>query len=250
MPTSLTSAATASAAVRNARPHRGRVVAQPIDGTTVRERVDERRSDAIPHHLGLAASVLDALNRVGERLAREARRVVEHVGDGHADKVVVVERQLDAAEQQAVRLLLQHGGGRRLGHAGALHKGRHPRGDPCGALGGALARQRCLRLRPQLVEALGCSTMLSGGQAASVSSTSPATTVGRRAAASCCSGGSTTGGPSNTSRSAAPTIRSMIERSSSCPAEPTTIQPKPASQQRACSVVRNRTASAPSLIVT
>ena len=115
MPTSLTSAATASAAVRgNARLHGGGVVAQLIDGMAVRERVDERRSDAVPHHLGLAASVLDALNRVGERLAREARRVVEHVGDGHPGQIRVVERQLDAAEQQAVRLLLQHGGGRRL----------------------------------------------------------------------------------------------------------------------------------------
>ena len=65
-----------------------------------------------------------------------------------------------------------------------------------------------------------------------------------------CSGGSTIGGPSNTSRSLAPTIRSMIERSSSCPAEPTFIQPRPPTQQRACSVFRNRTASAPSLIVT
>ena len=73
--------------------------------------------------------------------------------------------------------------GRRRRHAGALTSARLPGGDPCGALRGALGCQTLPLLRAQLVEGL-LLEMLSGGQAATVSSMSPATTVGRRAAAS------------------------------------------------------------------
>ena len=75
------------------------------------------------------------------------------------------------------------------------------------------------------------STIDSGGHAATVSN---ATIYGDRAAAllSCFSGGIRTGPPSNTSRSAPPTVRSTIERSSKAPLALTSIHPNPASQQR------------------
>jgi hypothetical protein len=93
---------------------------------------------------------------------------------------------------------------------------------------------------------LAVSTIGNGGQAATVFRASPSTATGRRLSRSCSSGGSRTGPPSNTRRSGPPTMRSMTDRSSSCPAAPTIIHPRPACQQRSCRALRKRSTSVPS----
>ena len=154
------------------------------------------------HHLRLAASVLDAFDRVGERLAVVARRIVEHVADGLAREFGVVERQFDAGQQDAAGLLLDHRCGRGGRHAGALDEPLLLAGDEGVSrlvlLSGAKGVGRPAAFSLSRV----CfSTTVSGGQAARESSTPPSTTSGLRPATSWLSGGSTTGGPSNTSRS-------------------------------------------------
>ena len=54
--------------------------------------------------LGLAAAVLLALQRVGQRLALETLRVRKHVADGAPGQIGVVERQLDIRPQYAFAL--------------------------------------------------------------------------------------------------------------------------------------------------
>ena len=180
MATSLTSAATTSSAggVGNARLHRCGVVAQPVDGVAVRERVDER--SPTPSHITLALQRPSSTPSIGSASVSPAKRA----GSSSTSATVIPARsgssnwQLDAGEQQAVRLFLQHGRRRRFRHAGARHQGRLPFGDPLGALGGAFRRQARPDLRPQPVERL----LFDNGQrrtGATVSSMSPTTTVGR-----------------------------------------------------------------------
>ena len=93
-------------------------------------------------------------------------------------------------------------------------------------------------------------TLESCGQSARVATNSPGVTRGSRAAGSCASGGWMTGAPSNTSRSGLPTMRSTRERSSSCPAAPTSYQASSANQARSCNARRKRSASATSATAT
>ena len=93
------------------------------------------------------------------------------------------------------------------------------------------------------------STTVKGLRAATLSSAPPSTTTGRRATRSWLSGGLSTGGSSNASRSVPPTVRSTIERSSKLACVADHHPSAPASQQRSCSVVKNRTTSVPSLIM-
>ena len=92
-----------------------------------------------------------------------------------------------------------------------------------------------------------CSTIVSGGHAANVSSTTPAMLIGRRLALSCCSGGFRTGPPSNTRRRRL-TDHAVDKRTvEQGAAAADHNQPKPVSQQRSCNARRNRSMSAPSL---
>ena len=61
------------------------------------EAVDDQGAIVRPHHLGLAAAVVDALQGVGQRLADELVGVGEHRGDRHDAEVVEV--QLDVGEK-------------------------------------------------------------------------------------------------------------------------------------------------------
>ena len=165
------------------------------------KRVDPRRAVGPAHDLGHAAAVVDAFERVGQGLALEALRVGEHVADGAAGQVRVVERQLDIGLQHAVALALD----RSCGRPAPDMPVRSTRRLACAAMNAARAfaisgasRCRSLALRSS---SRARSTIDSGGQAATVSSTSPSTAIGRRLSLSCCSGGARIGPPSNTSRS-------------------------------------------------
>lgn len=69
------------------------------------EAVDPHRAISTAHDFGLAGAVGDALERVGQGLAHEFLRVCEHVSDGGAGEILVVERQDHIREQYAVALM-------------------------------------------------------------------------------------------------------------------------------------------------
>ena len=200
--------------------------------------------------LGDAAPVVDALQRVGQRLSLEALRVRQHVADGAAGQRRVIERQLNIRPQYALALSdddLSRGGSRDMPvRATSFLACASTNAARALAISGA-SRSRSLALSSSSRDR---STIVSGGHTATVSSATPSTAIGRRLALSCCSGGTRTGPPSNTRRSGPPTIRSTMERSSRAPLELTIIQPNPASQQRSCSARRKRSLSAPSFAAT
>ena len=68
-----------------------------VQAAAMGEAVDDQRAIVRAHHLGLAAAVVDAFQRVGQRLADELVGVGEHLGDRHDAEVVEV--QLDVGEK-------------------------------------------------------------------------------------------------------------------------------------------------------
>jgi hypothetical protein len=73
--------------------HGSGIVFERINGATVREGVYPWRAVGMAHDLGDAAAIVDTFERIGQGLALEARRLGEHIGDGLAGELVVVERQ-------------------------------------------------------------------------------------------------------------------------------------------------------------
>jgi len=92
---------------------------QVIERATMRERVDHQRAVGPAQHLGLAATVVEALQGVGQRLADE------HVGRGEdrpdGRHLEIVEVQLDVGEQDAPMSCGYLSPGGRLGHIGACN---------------------------------------------------------------------------------------------------------------------------------
>ena len=97
--------------------HGGGVELELIDGVAVGERVDPGRAVGPAHDLCLARPVVDTFQRIGQRLALEVLRVRQHVPDGLADQLGVVERQLDIRPQYSFALADDHLPGGFLRHA-------------------------------------------------------------------------------------------------------------------------------------
>ena len=185
MAASRTSSATTSSSARLAiaRAHRGGVVAQLVDrcgrgrngGSTACRR---RRSSPWP------CSGPSSTPSIGSASVSPSKRSGSSSTSAtvHAGQIRIVERQLDIRPAAGrSHCFSSTAARRRLGHAGArdqlppsgsaIHAARlaaHSRAPALACSCACSWSNRC------------CSTMLSGGHAANVSSTSPATTVGRR----------------------------------------------------------------------
>src|SRR5262249_4240071 len=202
---------------------------------------DERLAVGADDDLGAVATVIDALDRVGECVAVVHVGLVQHEGD--LDRRTVVEVQDVVRHEYAGSPLCNRALGAVARHAGVdefVDLFFVVRRTPLAGLGlnGSL---RPSHQRPQALR-------LGGGERRARESgvDRHGTTTGRRADLSCFSGGSTTGDASNTRRSGLPTATSTSDRDKSCPALPIAYQPKPASQHRSCVTLRTRGMSEPS----
>jgi hypothetical protein len=74
-------------------------MAKVVQAAAMGEAVDDQRAIVCAHQLGLAATVVDAFQGVGQRLADELVGVGENGGNLHEFEVVEV--QLDIGEQDA-----------------------------------------------------------------------------------------------------------------------------------------------------
>ena len=187
--------------------------------------MDPRRAVGPAHDLGAAVAIIDALQRIRHGLALEAIGVRQHVADGAAGQVGIVERQHDIRQQHAFALAMMTAARGFLGHAGARGQLAWLLPDEALALpasSGATPRDFCA-LR-SLNRAARRST------AAGMPPRCRAPRPRPRPAGACLvlhQRRLSTGPPSNTGRPGCPTMRSTIERSSRLPLAPTIIQPKP-----------------------
>ena len=181
--------------------------------------------------MALPLAVAGPLQWVGQGQVVEPVRGRHDLGHGDGADARIVKDQRIAAEQLAAVAGFDHP--TRGGRMDAALGGDRSRGllDVDGAMSLGLR----LHLQPGGTlegPTFSCSAALNEGQPARLSKGGPSTATGWRIAASCARGGSRIGPPSKHRRSGAQTMRSMIDRSRSCPAPPTMYQPNPDTQAR------------------
>ena len=185
--------------LRERRPDALGVVSQLVEGAAVRERMNERLATGPAHDLGLAPPIRQP--SIGSAKVAPSNRsgsakmspTVQPVSSSSSNSSTTSGSNTPSHQRSTVLRAVGSG----LPRAIRRLTSTATNSSRTRAISG---RSRAFSLAVRSSNRA-CSTMLSGGQAAIVSSTAPWTATGRRLP--CCNGGLSFGGPSNTNRSLA-----------------------------------------------